>query len=70
MTYLIRRRLRAPFAVPFLDQVLAWNTRRLAEADLNRLDDRLRGDIGLPPRGNTSLPKSEIAARIALLALR
>ena len=70
MTYLDRGGSRAPIAVPLLSRLLDWAARRATEAALDHLDDRQRCDIGLAPRGDRTLSRSEVAARIALLALR
>lgn len=48
----------------------AWLRSHAAQVALDRLDDRMRRDIGLPTRGDRPLHRHEAAARIAMMNLR
>jgi hypothetical protein len=70
MTSLTRTRLRVPLAFPLLASLVDWAARRSTAAALDHLDDRRRIDIGLPPRGDSPIQPSDVAARIAMMAWR
>jgi hypothetical protein len=53
-----------------LEGLRVLSLRRLTEASIAHLDNRLREDVGLPPVTSHPLLPHEAAARIAMLAWR
>lgn len=50
--------------------IVARLTKRSSASTVEHLDDRMRADVGLPPLGDNSETRSEVAARIAMMAMR
>lgn len=68
MTSLTSIRVHVPLAFPLLARMVDWAAMRSTEASLDHLDDRLRIDIGLPPRGGSVLQPDAVTAKIAMMA--
>lgn len=47
-----------------------WLSRRATAVAVDRLDDHMRRDIGLPTRSEMPLPRHDAAKRIVMMSLR
>ncbi|WP_431297882.1 hypothetical protein [Tabrizicola sp. BL-A-41-H6] len=70
MTYSMAARLLRTQIVFPPPSLRTWLQARLTEKAINRLDDRLRVDIGLPVQGFRPAPPNHVAARISMMAWR
>ncbi len=56
--------------LPLKDTLSSLCNRHRTASAIAHLDDRLRADVGLPPRGERTLLPHDAAARAAMMAWR